>query len=472
MSGSPAGRASPARWAAVILPAIALALYTPPGVPRRSWLLLAVFVATILGLMLRPLPGGAIVLLGVSALALFGIMPITEALSGYADPVVWLPVAAFFLARAMLKTGLGRRIAFLFIRLIGHSSLGLGYALVSTDLVLALVIPSNGARTGGIVFPIATSLAEAYDSRPGPTARRLGAFLMTLVYQCEVIVCAMFLTGQASNVLIAKFALDTAGLELSYTRWLIGAVVPGLVALAVVGLIIYRAFPPEITHTPAARDLASRELAAMGPMSRAEKTMLVVFLGVAGLWMTMGLHGIHYTAIALLAICGLLLTDVLTWDDIISERSAWDIFVWYGGLVMMAGALSRSGLTRTFAELAAGMTVGWVWFTALGVLLLVYFYAHYAFASITAHATAMYIPFLVVILAAGAPPWVAVLSLAYYSNLCAGITHYGTTPGPILFGAGYVSQGMWWKLGLMASVPNILLFGLLGGLWWKLLGWW
>ncbi|MGI9139762.1 MAG: anion permease, partial [Gemmatimonadaceae bacterium] len=185
-----------------------------------------------------------------------------------------------------------------------------------------------------------------------------------------------------------------------------------------------------------------------------------------------GLHGMHYTAIALLAVCGLLLTDVLTWDDITNERAAWDIFVWYGGLVMMAGALSRSGLTRTFAELAAGMTVGWMWWAALAALLLVYFYAHYAFASITAHATAMYIPFLVVILAAGAPPWVAVLSLAYFSNLCAGITHYGTTPGPILFGAGYVSQGTWWKLGLMASVPNILIFGLLGGLWWKVLGWW
>ncbi len=232
---------------------MAVALYTPPGVPRRSWLPLAVFVATILGLMLRPMPGGAVVLIAVSALALLGIMPITEALSGYADPVVWLPVAAFFLARAMLKTGLGRRIAFLFIRAIGHSSLGLGYALVSTDLVLASVIPSNGARTGGIVFPIAKSLAEAYESRPGPTARRLGAFLMTLVYQCEVIVCAMFLTGQASNVLIAKFAKDTTGLDLSYTTWFVGAIVPGLISLAVVGLILYRAFPPEIRHTPAAR---------------------------------------------------------------------------------------------------------------------------------------------------------------------------------------------------------------------------
>ncbi len=82
------------------------------------------------------------------------------------------------------------------------------------------------------------------------------------------------------------------------------------------------------------------------------------------------------------------------------------------------------------------------------MLLLIYFYAHYGFASITAHATAMYTPFLVVILAAGAPPYLAVLSLAYFSNLDASLTHYGTTPAPIYFGAGYVKQRTWWLLGL------------------------
>ena len=115
-------------------------------------------------------------------------------------------VGRLFMSRGMIKTGLGRRIAFLFIRAIGKHSLGLGYALVLTDMLLAMVIPSNGARAGGIIFPVAKSLAEAYDSRPGETANRLGSFLMTLIYQCDVIVCAMFLTGQASNVLIAKFA--------------------------------------------------------------------------------------------------------------------------------------------------------------------------------------------------------------------------------------------------------------------------
>src|SRR4030095_7127992 len=144
------------------------------------WRLLAIFVATIIGSILRPVPSGAIVLLGVTAIALVGALPVDQALKGYADPIVWLVLAAFFISRGMIKTGLGRRIALLFIRAIGHHSLGLGHQLVWTGMLVGSAVPSNGARSGGIIFPVAKSLAEAYDSHPGPTARRLGAFLCVL----------------------------------------------------------------------------------------------------------------------------------------------------------------------------------------------------------------------------------------------------------------------------------------------------
>jgi DASS family divalent anion:Na+ symporter len=138
----------------------------------------------------------------------------------------------------------------------------------------------------------------------------------------------------------------------------------------------------------------------------------------------------------------------------------------------MGGALGESGITQRFAEVSAGFTAGWTWWAAMAGLLLIYFYAHYGFASITAHVTSMYIPFLVVLLAAGAPVYLAVLSLAFFSNLMAGLTHYGTTPAPIVFGAGYVSQGMWWKLGLTISIVNIVIWTALGFTWWKFLGLW
>ena len=461
------------RWLIVLAVAVGILIVPPPeGITAQSWRLLAIFAATIAGSIVRPLPGEAMVLLGVSALAIFKVLPIEQALGGYADPIVWLVLAAFFISRGMIKTGLGRRIAFLFIKGIGRHSLGLSYALASTDMVLASVIPSTGARSGGIVFPIAKSLAEAYESRPGLTSRRLGAFLMTSVYQCDVVICAMFLTGQASNPLIAKFAQDVTGIEITYARWAIASVVPALVSLALVPLIIYRIYPPEIKHTPAAAEFASKELKEMGPMKWSEWVMLVVFALVAILWMTAKFHGIHYAAVAMFGICVLLLSGVLSFGDLIDERGAWAVFIWYGGLVRMAEVLGQTGIMTKFAESSAAFTIGWKWWLALAALLLIYFYAHYGFASITAHATAMYTPFLVVILAAGTPPYLAVLSLAYFSNLGASLTHYGTTPAPIYFGADYVKQRTWWLIGLVASLVTITTWTLLGFTWWKVLGLW
>jgi DASS family divalent anion:Na+ symporter len=476
------GRITLVKWGVIVAAALAVALApVPDGITPQSWRLLAIFVATIIGSILRPVPSAAMVLLGVTAVALLGALPVEQALKGYADPVVWLVLAAFFIARGMIKTGLGRRIALHFIRAIGHHSLGLGYALAATSTVLASVVPSVGARSGGIIFPIAESLAEAYESRPGPTAQRLGAFLSVMLYQCEVVICAIFLTGQASNPIIAKFALQETGINLTYSRWLIGAIVPGLLSLIIIPLVIYKLFPPEIKHTPAAAEFANDELKRMGRMSWPEKMMLMVFTLVATLWIvgdklpswTGGrVPAIHYAVVALVGICVLLLSKVLDWEDLLMERNAWDVFIWYGGLVRMAEALGETGITKKFAEATSGLTIGWVWWVALGVLLLVYFYAHYGFASITAHVSAMYIPFLAVSIAAGAPPILAVLMLAYFSNLGASLTHYGTTPAPIWFGAGYVKQRTWWWLGLVVSVPNILIWTVVGLGWWKLLGWW
>jgi divalent anion:Na+ symporter, DASS family len=461
------------RWAIVLLvPLLILLIPLPEGVKPESWRLLAIFAATITGSIVQPIPGAAIVLLGVTALPLFRVMEVKDALTGYADPVVWLVLAAFFISRGMIKTGLGRRIAFLFIKAIGRHSLGLSYALASTETVLATVIPSTGARSGGIIFPIAKSLAEAYESRPGPTARRLGAFLMTSVYQCNVIVCAMFLTGQASNPIIARFAQQVTGIEITYARWVAGSIVPALLSLLVVPWLLYRVFPPEIKHTPAASEFASQELKLMGPMKWSERLMLMVFGLVAALWITTKLHQIDYAVVAMLGISVLLITGVLDWEDLIREKAAWAVFIWYGGLIRMAEALGQTGLTKRFAEAAAGLTTGWKWWLALAVLLLIYFYAHYVFASITAHATAMYVPFLIVILAAGAPQYLSVLSLAYFSNLGASLTHYGTTPAPIYFGAGYTTQRSWWTLGLMTSVVTILIWSVVGFTWLKILRLW
>lgn len=462
------------KWLIVLAVGFGIALIpAPEGVPRQSWTLLAIFIATIVGSIVQPLTGSAMVFLGVIAVVIFGALPMGKALAGYSDTNVWLVLAAFFISRGMIKTGLGRRTALYFVRLIGSKTLGLGYSLIIAETLLATVVPSTAARMGGVILPITRGIAETYDSHPDEeSAGKLGTFLISLLYQAEVIICATFITGQVSNFIIADFALKNANIELSYAGWLTASIVPSLLSLTLIPLVIYKLFPPEIRSTPKAAEFAKEQLTLLGKMSKHEWIMMAVFVLVVLLWSTKSIHQLDTTLVALLGIAVLLLTQVLEWKDITHEYSAWEVFIWYGGLVNLATCLGETGLTKLFAESMAGYTNGLSWTLALGILVLIYFYSHYAFASITAHVTAMYVPFLVVIIAVGAPPALVVLMLAFFSNLNAGITHYGTTSGPILFGVGYVKQKTWWTIGLIASIINILIWGGVGLIWWKILGWW
>ena len=463
------------KWFVTIGVGVLIAAIPPPaGVEYRSWLLLAIFISTIVGSIVQPLTGSAVVLLGVTATAIFGVLKPFDALKGYADPVVWIVLAAFFLSVAVIKTGLGRRIALLFIRALGRSTFGLSYALIGTDFVLASVVPSNGARNGGIVIPITVAVSESYDSKPDDgTASRLGEYLTYLLYQTECVIGATFLTGHAGNFVMQKLAHDNAGIDVTYLGWLAAAIVPAVVSLAIVPAFIYRFFPPEVKATPGAPAFASNELAKMGAVSRDEWIVIGTLVGVIFLWTMQGrLHSIDPSIIALAGIGFLLLTKVLTWPELMGEKNAWSTFIWYGGLVNMATALGDTGLTKLFAETVAAHTTGMTWIAALAILLVVYFYAHYLFASITAHALAMYVPFLIVTITAGAPIGLAVLFLNYFSTLSASLTHYGTTPGPIYFGTGYAKQATWWKIGFATSIINIAVWATVGLAWWKLLGWW
>jgi len=464
------------RWlaTALILAAVAgILLAGPPkGVSPQGWRLLAIFTGTILGLMLRPLPGGAVAVIGVTAVILSGALPIRGALAGYADPTVWLVFVAFLIARGLIKTGLARRIALYFVRAIGQTSLGLSYAMVLSDVVLATIIPSNGARAGGVILPVARSLSELYDSLPGKTSALLGSFLMLSVYHGDVVACAMFLTGQASNVLGAQMAAGIGGVSISWARWLWVALLPALVSLAVVPAFVYWRHRPLITRTPAAAQFARQRLAEMGPLGRSEKIALAVFLGVFGLWVTSGWHQLHTTAVALVGVSALFITGVLDWEDVISERGAWDLFIWYGALVRMGEALNELGVTGYLAQRISGSLAGLPWFPVLLLVLAIYFYSHYGFASLTAHMVAMYAPFLALLIARGAPAPVSAFSLLFFANLDASLTHYGTTPAPMFFATGYVDQLTWWRTGFLVALTHWAIWLAVGFTWWKLIGLW
>lgn len=444
----------------------------PEGLKPAAWQLFAIFVATIIAFILQPLPIGAVALVSVTFTALTGVLKIGEALSGFSNSTIWLIVSAFLFAKGFIKTGLGRRIAYFLIQALGDSPLKLSYTLVLSDLVISPATPSNTARAGGILFPIVKSLSVAFGSEPGPTARKIGSFLVQTTYQGNTITSAMFMTAMAGNPLIALLANQALGIQISWGLWALAASVPGILSLIIVPYFLYKIYPPTLTDTREAQNIARQELKNMGPLSYGEKIVGSVFIGALILWASSQFTGLDATVVALIAVSVMLISKVLTWKDVLEEQGAWDTLVWMGALIGLAGALSKLGFIPWFAKSISTMMIGVPWLQALMVLLVIYMYSHYGFASLVAHITAMYTAFTAVAYAAGAPAYLVALSFAFMSNLCMSLTHYAAGPSPIYFGSGYIDQNTWWKLGFFVSIINMIIWLGAGSLWWKVLGLW
>lgn len=458
--------------AIIAIGAIIWFIPTPQGLTSQSWHLFAIVVSTIVGFILHPLPMGAIAMLGITITALLGTLKLNEVLSGFSNDSLWLILCAFFFSRGFIKTGLGKRIAYGIVKTIGSKSLRLGYALALSDLILGIVTPSSTARMGGILYPIVRSLNSVFGSEPGPTSRRIGAYLLQTVYQSETATCAMFLTSMAANPYMASVVAKSFHVDLSWGVWALAASVPGLISLLVLPYFLHKVFPPEIESTPEAKELAVRELTAMGPMSVIEKILLIVMLGTLLLWATSSYHKLSATLVAMCAISALLICGVLDWKDIKTESGAWDTLIWMGCLISLAGQLTTTGFIPWFGQAVAGSMSGIDWKWTLIAFLIIYLYSHYLFASTTAHAIAMYAIFVTIAVAAGGPTLLVALSLAFVANYCLGLTHYSAGAGPIFFGAGYVELGTWWKLGFYVSLVNIVIWVGIGSIWWKIIGLW
>lgn len=450
----------------------------PEGVSENAWHLFAIFAATILGIILKAAPMGTMCMMAIGFTALTQVVApgdagksITKALSGFGDKVIWLIGISFFIARGFIKTGLGNRIAFLFIRIFGKSSLGLAYGLGLADVCLAPAIPSNTARGGGIIYPIMKSMAISFDSVPEKpqTHRKLGSYLTLNSYYMNLISSSMFLTGTASNPMCQKFAANL-GINITWMSWAAAGFIPGLAAFFIVPLVLYKLYPPELKKTGDAPRMAAEKLKEMRPISKNEWLMLLAFFILLALWIFGGSLSIDATTTAFIGLTLLLLTSVLTWEDVKSEKGAWDTIVWFAVLVMMASSLNELGFIGWFSDLIKQKIGGMTWTVAFPVIVLVYFFSHYIFASATAHVAAMYAALLGVGVAVGIPPMLLAMMLGFLGSIYGVLTHYGHGPAPVFFGSGYVDLKSWWLRGLEIGIVLLVIYMGLGGIWMKVLG--
>ncbi len=441
----------------------------PAGISIDGWKVFSVFIFTLSAMIIKPMALGAITLMSLLILTLTKVLTFEQAFSGFSQSVVWLIAAAFFIARGFIKTGLGLRLSYKLMSIAGKNTLGLAYSLVFAEFLLGPAIPSVTARSGGIFYPIVGSLAKAFGSYPGESRKKLGAFLMQTVFQCSAVISGMSLTGMSGNPMLKTLALGF-GVDISWGMWFVAAIVPGLVSILVIPLLLYKVYPPEIKLAEGMDEIAKEKLRELGPFSKKETVLTCVFIAMVSMWSFGSFLGVDATVVALFGVITLVAFNILTWPELMQEKDAWDTFIWFASLITLATFLKTFGVTGVFSEFVGGFAHSSYWQVSFILITTVYFYSHYLFASNIAHITSMFVPFLILCIAAGVPPLLASLVLGAFSCMFGSLTTYGCGPAPIYFGSGYVTTKEWFSLGFLISVVNLLIWFSIGFAWWHLLG--
>ena len=474
-------------WRALVPIAVTLALALlphPSGLAPHAWYYFAIFAGVIVALMLEPLPGGAIGWIGVTIVCVLSpyvlFSPdelakpgfkaynaaLTWGLSGFANTTVWLIFGAFMFALGYDKTGLGRRIALLLVKKMGRHTLTLGYAIAASDTILAPFTPSNTARSGGTIYPVIRNLPALYDSRPSdPSARRIGSYLMWVAIATTCVTSSMFVTAMAPNLLAMELVNKSAKAGLTWMQWFIAFAPIGIALLVLIPLVTYWLYPPEVKSGEEVPKWAAGELERMGGLKRSEIILTALVVLALALWIFGG-DFINATTVALAVISLMLVLKVVSWDDMIRNSAAWNTLAWFATLVALADGLSKVGFVKWFADAVGAHMAGFSPFLVMIALLLVFYFTHYLFASITAHVTAM----LPVIVAVGvAVPGIDAPRFALLLCLTLGImgvlTPYATGPSPVYYGSGYLPAKDYWRLGAVFGVLFIAAMLLIGLPW-------
>jgi divalent anion:Na+ symporter, DASS family len=453
-----------AQTATVVL--VLLVWLTPPpqGLTEQAWRLFGVFAGAIFAVVVGALPILTASVLAVAVTVLTGLLSPTDAYAGFANGTILLIVVAFLVASAVVKCGLGKRGGHWIVSKFGRSTLGLSYSIFLLDAVIAPAFPSNTARSG-VLYPLAFSLCDAAGATPDrPERKRLGAFLMYSGIASLSVSSALWLTAMAANPLGTEAARGF-GVNIGFGRWLIAAAVPTLCAMVLLPPLLYRIVGPEVRATPDAPAAAKQALAALGPLTRDEKIVLVVFAGMVALWASAATLGIDSTAVAFLGLGALLATRVMTLDDIAKQGDVLATFIWFAVLFTLSSQLNELGFMGFVGRRLALRLADFAAPTAGLILVAAYILLHYLFVSQTAHLLALFAVFLDVGVKLGVNPTVLAFQLLFATNYFSAITPQGSSANLLFAGSGYLSQGDLYKLGAITTAFSFLLYATVGTAW-------
>ena len=442
--------------------AFALLLVLPPPVPRvEAARLTAILAWVLIWWITEAVPIPVTALLGPALAVVCGVGSAAEMFAPFGDPIVLFFLGSFVIAEAMAASGLDRRFAFAILRrpAVGASPgrLLVGFAAITAGLSAWL----NNTATTAMLYPIALSVLGALTrGTAGADPRRLSygtALLLSLAWSSSIGGIATPV-GTAPNLIALGQLEALADVRIPFFQWMLLAVP---IAVAMLGfLVVYLrwALPPDVPDTSRGRAELATEAAELGPLSRAERNVLIAFCATVTGWVLPGALAVVLGADAeifraaqrilpesAVAILGAALLFVLpvdwqarrftiAWSDV--ARIDWGTLLLFGGGLALGGAMFRTGLAQALGE---GL-VAWTGSDSLVALTFLFGWVALVMTettSNTASATMLSPLAIAAAQAAGVSPIPPAVAVALASSM-AFMLPVSTPPNAIVYGSGRI----------------------------------
>lgn len=474
-----ARKSDAARWERIKItvgllagPLLAVALLgmgAPAEMPPMAWKVLILTAWMAIWWILEPVPIAVTALLPVAMLPLLEVAPINEAAAPYANPLIFLFLGGFMLAEAIQRWNLHRRIALGVLRVAGKQPDYLVGGFMAATAFLSMWV-SNTA-TAALMVPIGLSVLVLLEQEDSMGPNRSMALCLLLGIALAANIGGMgTLIGTPPNALLAGFMADNYAIQIGFAQWMLVAVPPALVLLALAWWLLTRLVYPvprdEIQGISHMLEQQSRDL---GKMASPERRVAVVFGLVALAWVTRPLLerwlGIQLSDGGIAVIGALLLFVVparwkqrqflMDWDT--ARNLPWGVLILVGGGLSLGAAIESSGLAEVVANALAGLG-GWpTWAMVVMVVTVVMLMSHVTSNTATAAAILPLTAALTVSL--NASPLLLAVPVAMAAS-CAFMLPVATPPNAVVFASGRLKVIDMVRAGALISAVAIFMISL------------
>ena len=331
----------------------------PESLSSVGWAVAAVTLLMAIWWATEAVPVAVTALLPLACFPMLGVTDFKTAALPYANPNIYLFMGGFILALGIESSGLHKRLALKMLIAVGNSGAKLigGFMLVSAIISMWVMNTSTTLMLLPIGLAVCASVAETIPNFSQTDKRNFEISLLLGIAYAASIGGMSTLVGTAPNIIFAGFMLETYGLEISFTDWMkLGVPIATIMLFSSWYAITKIVYPVNFIASIETKLQLQNMLSDLGPLSKDEKKVLIIFSLAASAWMFRTLldnyvpfSGLTDAGIAIIAALSFFLipsenkqTDLLTWEQ--ANKLPWGLLVLFGGGLSLAASIGSSGL--------------------------------------------------------------------------------------------------------------------------------